>query len=96
MLTLSAMKAFALGRRAKWKDYVDLYFIIKGYYSINEINMEAKKIFGDLYSEKLFRGQLAFHDDIDYSEPVDYMNGSDIDEKEIKRFLIDKSLEVIN
>ncbi len=26
LLSLAAMKAFALGRRAKWKDYVDLYF----------------------------------------------------------------------
>ena len=25
LLALSAMKAYALGRRAKWKDYVDLY-----------------------------------------------------------------------
>jgi hypothetical protein len=29
LLSLSAMKAFALGRRAKWKDYVDLYFILR-------------------------------------------------------------------
>jgi len=28
LLTLAAMKAYTLGRRAKWKDYVDLYFII--------------------------------------------------------------------
>ena len=27
LLTLAAMKAFALGRLTKWKDYVDLYFI---------------------------------------------------------------------
>jgi len=26
LLTLAAMKAFALGRRSKWKDYIDLYF----------------------------------------------------------------------
>ncbi len=26
LLTLAAMKAYALGRRAKWKDYVDLYW----------------------------------------------------------------------
>jgi len=96
LLTLSAMKAYALGRRAKWKDYVDLYFIIKNYYSINEINLEAKKIFNDLFSEKLFRSQLAFHDDIDYTEPVEYMNGFDVNEKEIKRFLIEKSLEAID
>ncbi|PIX06873.1 MAG: hypothetical protein COZ76_06520, partial [Flavobacteriales bacterium CG_4_8_14_3_um_filter_35_10] len=32
--SLAAMKAFALGRRAKWKDYVDLYFIIREYYNL--------------------------------------------------------------
>lgn len=26
---IAAMKAFALGRRSKWKDYVDLYFILQ-------------------------------------------------------------------
>ena len=26
LLTLAAMKAFALGGRGKWKDYVDLYY----------------------------------------------------------------------
>ena len=28
LLTLAAMKAYALGRRSKWKDYVDLYFLL--------------------------------------------------------------------
>ena len=28
LLTLAAMKAYALGQRSKWKDYVDLYFSI--------------------------------------------------------------------
>ena len=26
LLTLAAMKAYALGRRAKWKDYIDLHY----------------------------------------------------------------------
>ena len=95
LLTLSAMKAFALGRRAKWKDYVDLYFIIKKYYSIKDISTEAVLIFGNLFSEKLFREQMAFHDDIDYSEPVEYLPGSEVPEREIKEFLINKSLENI-
>jgi len=90
---LSAMKAFALGRRAKWKDYVDLYFIIKDYYSINDISKEAKQIFGDLFSEKLFREQMSFHEDIDYSEPVEYLPGFEVSENQIKEFLINKSLE---
>ncbi len=42
LLTLAAMKAYTLGRRAKWKDYVDLYFIMKDYHSINEIIKKAK------------------------------------------------------
>jgi len=29
LLTLAAMKAFALGRRAKWKDYVDIFYTSK-------------------------------------------------------------------
>jgi len=95
LLTLSAMKAFALGRRAKWKDYVDFYFIIKDYYSIKDISEEANHIFGDLFSEKLFREQMAFHEDIDYSEPVEYLPGFEVLEKEIKEYLINKTLENI-
>ncbi len=43
LLTLAAMKFFALGRRAKWKNYVDLYFIIKDFHSISEIVKRAKR-----------------------------------------------------
>jgi len=95
LLALSAMKAFALARRAKWKDYVDLYFILKNHYSIKDISAEAKQIFGDLFSEKLFREQMAFHEDIDYNEPVEYLPGFDVPEKKLKEFLINKSLENI-
>ena len=95
LLSLAAMKAFALGRRAKWKDYVDLYFMLKDYFAIKEISMEAERIFGQLFSEKLFRLQLAFHKDIDYSEPVEYLPGFEVSDQEIKDFLIDKSLQEI-
>jgi len=94
LLSLSAMKAFALGRRAKWKDYVDLYFILNGYFDVKDISNEADRIFGQLFSEKLFYAQLAFHKDLDYSEPVEYMPGFEVDEQVIKNFLIDKSLNI--
>jgi hypothetical protein len=93
LLTLASMKAFALGRRAKWKDYVDLYFILRDHYSIEEISKETIKNFGELYSEKLFREQLAFHKDISYSEPVEFLIPSP-SEKEIKQFLIDKAVDL--
>jgi len=95
LLSLSAMKAFALGRRAKWKDYVDLYFMLKSHFSIKDISTEAERIFGQLFSEKLFRLQLAFHKDINYSEPVEYMPCFEVSDQEIKDFLIDKSLQEI-
>jgi hypothetical protein len=89
---LAAMKAFALGRRSKWKDYVDLFFILKDYFSVNEISKLANEIYKDSFSEKLFREQLAFHKDIDYSETVEYIN-QPVPEDEIKQFLIDKALD---
>lgn len=93
LLTLAAMKAFALGRRSKWKDYVDLYFLIKEYFSINDISQKAKAIYGDEFSEKLFRSQLTYHKDIDYSESVVFMNVHEEKGEVIKAFLIEKALE---
>jgi hypothetical protein len=93
LLSLAAMKAFALGRRAKWKDYVDLYFILNDYYTIQEICREAEKIFNRQFSEKLFRQQLAFHRDIDYTEPVEYIVTA-VPDDEIKEFLIDKATDL--
>lgn len=93
LLSLSAMKAFALGRRAKWKDYVDLYFILHDNFTVVEICREAELIFRYQFSEKLFRQQLAFHKDIDYTEPVEFLVPA-VPDKEIKEFLIDKATDV--
>lgn len=88
LLDLAAMKAYALGGRAKWKDYVDLYFILRDHYDLKELSAKASEIFDVYFNEKLFREQLGFFDDVDYSEKVDYM-GDDIPETVIKEFLVD-------
>ena len=88
LLDLAAMKTYALGRRAKWKDYVDLYFILKDQHDLRELSARAAEIFGAYFNEKLFREQLCFFDDIDYSEKVEYI-GDEINEGEIRRFLVD-------
>ena len=93
LLDLAAMKAFALGRRSKWKDYVDLYFIIKEHYTINAISIRASEIFGDMFSEKLFRGQLSYFEGINFDEQVEFMPGFDIPENTVKRYLTEASLE---
>lgn len=92
LLTLSAMKAYALGRRAKWKDYVDLYFIIEKYHGIGRIIKKAKQIFGREFNEKMFRAELAYFKDIDYSEKVIYMKGFAMPDSKIKKALINFSL----
>jgi Nucleotidyl transferase AbiEii toxin, Type IV TA system len=93
LLTLAAMKAFALGRRAKWKDYVDLYFILKEFHSITEISEKAKELFGEMFSDKLFKMQLGYFKGISYQEEVTYLIPNPPTEEEVKSFLTDVSLE---
>jgi hypothetical protein len=87
LLTLSAMKSYALGRRSKWKDYVDLYFILKKYHSLNDIIEKSKEIFGLEFNEKIFRTQLSYFEDIDYSEEVSFMEGWEVNDETIKNNL---------
>ena len=89
LLQLAAMKAYALGRRSKWKDYVDLYFLLKEHFSIEEISECANNLFGDLYSEKMFRAQLCYFEDVDYSEEVDYLLPIPPSNDEIKDSLVE-------
>ncbi len=87
LLTLAAMKAYAMGRRAKWKDYVDLTFIIRDYYSVSEISEKAREIFSGAFNEANFREQLHFFDDIDYQEEVEYVIQNPPTDTEIRDFL---------
>ena len=94
LLDLAAMKAYALGRRSKWKDYVDLYFLLKEKYSFDEISQRAIEIYGDLFSDKLFRTQLSYFEDVDYSEEVDYIIANPPSDNEIKQYLIEVSTAI--
>jgi hypothetical protein len=94
LIELAAMKAYVLGRRSKWKDYVDLYFIMANYCSIKEICFVADRIYGQQFSEKLFRAQLSYFEDIDYSEPVEYLVPA-VSEKEIREVLTQKAIDFL-
>ena len=92
LLALAAMKAFALGYCSKWKDYVDLYFIMRDHYSISEIVSRTKELFPE-FNERLFRQQLPFFDDVSYKEPVVFKPGFEVSDEEVKRVLTEASLE---
>ncbi len=93
LLSLAAMKAYALGRRSKWKDYVDLYFLLTRFFKLHEIADNAIQIFGDLFSEKLFRAQLSYFADVDYSEKVEFLVETPPSDDEIKATLTQIALD---
>ncbi|MDO9510187.1 MAG: nucleotidyl transferase AbiEii/AbiGii toxin family protein [Bacteroidales bacterium] len=92
LLDLTAMKAYALGRRSKWKDYVDLYFLLKDHYTVSQIAKRSNDIFGQLFSEKLFRAQLSYFEDIDFSEPVEFIC-EPVPENIIKDYLTEVAID---
>ena len=75
---ISLMKAFSIGKRLSYKDYVDWYFMLSGkYVSLKEVIDNAGKKFGSDFNDRLFLGQLVSMEDvpiqkIDFlKEPID-------------------------
>ena len=73
--------------------FIHLFFILK-IYGISEIVNKTKSMFGSEFNERLFREQLSYFDDIDYTEKIDYVVENYVSDDEIKRFLSDTSLQV--
>lgn len=100
LLTLAAMKAFALGGRAKWKDYVDLYFILTNNITLEDIVKRAKEMFNTntttVFSEKLFIEQLTYYKDISYEEEVIYAIKNAPTDNEVKTVLKQFSFQYID
>jgi len=68
---------------------LDLYFIIRDHFPLQAVIERAVTLFPGLFSEKLFRQQLCYFEDVDYTEEVSFLPGHEIDETTIKAFLID-------
>jgi hypothetical protein len=70
---IGATKAYTIGRRGAYKDYVDLYFIIAEHHaSLEEIIAMAERKFGREFNSRLFTEQLLFMDDVrDYQ--IDFL-----------------------
>jgi len=69
---IASDKAYAIGRRPEYRDYVDLFIILKDGFKIEQTIMDAREKFGGEFSEKLFLSQLVYFEDIkDFS--VDFI-----------------------
>ena len=68
---IAAMKAFSIGKRLSYKDYVDWYFLLKeNHVKLIEVIALCQKKFGNDFNDKLFLGQLVSMEDI----PVQKIN----------------------
>jgi len=93
MIDLAAMKIYATMYRKKWKDAVDLYFIMKKEkISFFDILTRAKNIFKSLYREEASL-ETILEDDWDLSEKVEYVDDFSLSDKKIRNFLIKKVKE---
>jgi len=77
-------KAYTIGRRGEWRDYIDLYFCMEAGISLKGIISGARKKFKGLFSQKLFLSQLCYPGDIkDYS--IEFVR-EEITPNQVKRF----------
>jgi hypothetical protein len=62
---IAAMKAFSIGKRLSYKDYIDWYFLLKEKHAdLSDVIDHAKKKFGADFNDRLFLGQLVTFEDI--------------------------------
>ncbi len=86
---IGATKAYTIGRRGTYKDYVDLYYIIsENHASLKEIIDCADIKFGSEFNSRLFLEQLIFLDDIEDIE-IKFLKEA-ISKKEILDFFLEQ------
>jgi hypothetical protein len=62
---LASNKAYTIGRRGVWRDYVDMFFLLKdGALSLDTIMQETQARFEGAFNPKLFLEQLMYFADI--------------------------------
>ncbi|MEK7649319.1 MAG: nucleotidyl transferase AbiEii/AbiGii toxin family protein [Patescibacteria group bacterium] len=62
---IAAAKAFAIGQRAAYRDYVDMYYILKGgYATLHEVILLSEKKYATDFNGRLFLEQLVYLGDI--------------------------------
>lgn len=84
---IAADKAVTIGRRNAWRDYYDLFYLMKKkILSLEEIIKLGKKKFGVEFAEHLFLPQLTYFEDLGEFK-IAFLKEK-FSEQEIKKFLI--------
>ncbi len=68
---IAVTKAYTIGRRGEWKDYVDFYSCLaNGIATLAEVIGYAQKKYDAAFSDRLFLEQLVYFDDIDETQKL--------------------------
>lgn len=94
LIDLASMKAFALGKRAKWRDYVDLYFLLRHHLELPQLITRSQELYQGMFNDKLFIEQLTYYKDIDYSQPIHFIENPVSDET-IRNYLTDLAIKFL-
>jgi len=88
-------KAYTIGRRGSYKDYVDIYIGLKdNYITLSELIKIASQKYSEIFNDRLFLEQLLYLDDIILSEIV-MMNGYSLPEASMLRNLFTEKIKEI-
>lgn len=82
---IGADKAYTIGRRGKYRDYIDLYFIFsEKHSSLSEVINLADKKYGAEFNSRLFLEQLIYLEDIK-DDAILFLR-SKVSKKDIQKF----------
>ena len=83
---IAATKAYTVGRRPNFKDYVDLYFILKEkFISLPGIINICEKKYKDEFNDRLFLEQLVYLEDV-IEAPIQFLKKPVTKEEMLKFF----------
>lgn len=83
---IAATKAYTIGRRGSYKDYIDLFFIVQERHAaLSEIITMAEKKYGGEFNDRLFLEQLVYMDDIEDIQ-IRQLRGAPLDKTIMENF----------
>jgi len=83
---IAADKAYTIGRRGQWRDYVDIFFLLKRkIFTLGEFIGMANEKYGPEFNPRLFLEQLTYYGDIHDFSATFLKESYTVDE--VKKFL---------
>lgn len=91
---IAADKAYTMGRRTAWRDYVDIYWLLrKRLFSIENISSFATKKFRGVFNEAQFLEQLTYFKDVAIT-PIEFTQNA-VTAEEIQQYLVQTVSEYV-